>query len=150
MACPPGLLGYPGPLYCLPGPQYCLSWPPGLLQMFPRALQVPPQAASTLQFCSPLRHFSHFLNNCFFGRPNALGLPFGRYFGPLERLLSQTSCLLGAFQIRLAAARTPLGPHLGPLGCLLGSPWAPLGDLGPNVVPSEPFLGLALCLLSEL
>ena len=72
MACPPGLLGYPGPLYCLPGPQYCLSWPPGLLQMFPRALQVPPQAASTLQFCSPLRHFSHFLNNCFFGCPNAL------------------------------------------------------------------------------
>ena len=28
-ACPPGLLGLPGPQYCLPGPQYCLSWPSG-------------------------------------------------------------------------------------------------------------------------
>ena len=29
LACSPGLLGLPGPQYCLPGPQYCLSWPAG-------------------------------------------------------------------------------------------------------------------------
>ena len=50
-------------------------------------LQVPPQSPPDPQFCSTVRHFSYFFQNCLLCFPSALGRPFGSSWVLLGRLL---------------------------------------------------------------
>ena len=117
LAWPPGLLGLPGPLYCLFVPLCCLSWPPGMLQVPPRAPQALPQSAPDLQFCSPLQHFRHFFKNCPLCPPSALGLLPGSSWSPLGRLLGPAWALLGASWPQLGASWAPYWLNLDLMEC---------------------------------